>query len=634
MCGIAGIAFREPSRPADPRMVHRMADALRHRGPDGEGFHLAPGIGLGFRRLSIVDLATGDQPIFNEDRSVALVCNGEIYNHAELRARLAAAGHRFSTASDVEAIVHLYEDVGDAFVDHLRGMFALALWDARRSRLVLARDRIGIKPLHYAATHDAILFGSEQKAILASGAVPVDPDLVAMRQILTHGRVSAPRTLVAAIRTLPAGHLLTWSAGRVEQRQYWDARFPPRDAYDLARPAADWAEELRVRLADAVRSHLQGDVPIGAWLSGGIDSSAVVALASPLVEGRMPTFTMKLDDPRDDELASRKALDDFPQFRLDGHRVMCGPADFAAMPEVVRSTEGSILASTGLGQQRVAAASARRVKVVLCGEGADETLGGYSWYPTLARLAPLFLLPRPLRRALSRVPRIARRWPGAAWTLAGPREMDYERYSRSISHLPSQRVPERLLAPDLLGAMLAAGDPSDVAAKPPPEFARWHPFARMQYFDLKHRLGDAVIVSLDRSSMAHSVEARVPFLDHELVEFCARIPPGVKLRRGVEKDVLRTAMKGVLPPEIANRPKFAMRVPVERWLRGPLPAFAQEALGDSALRESGTFVPAHVASMLERHRKGSENFAHALTAVLTIELWNRQFRRGRPATTA
>ncbi len=628
MCGIAGIAFTDPARPVDPAVLRRMTDILRHRGPDGEGFLEAPGAGLGFRRLSIVDLVTGDQPIANENRSVTVVCNGEIYNHRALRERLSAAGHRFATASDVEVIVHLYEDVGDAFVEHLRGMFALALWDAKRARMLLARDRIGIKPLHYAVTGDALVFGSEQKAILASGAVAAEPDFVAMRQLLTHGRVSSPRTLVAAIRSLPAGHLLSWSAGSVETRQYWDATFPPRDAYDRRRPPADWADELRARLESAVRSHLQGDVPIGAWLSGGIDSSAVAALASRHVDGRIPTFTMRLDDPRDDELHGLRALDAFPEFRLDGHPVVCGAADFASMPDVVWSGEGSILATTGLGQHRVARESARYVKAVLTGEGADEALGGYSWYPTLARLAPIFLLPRPVRRAISRVPPIARRWPGAAATIAGPREMGYERYSLSITHLPSQRVAEAIASPGALAAMRAGDDPFD-AGPPPPGIERWHPFARMQYFDLKHRLGDGVIVGLDRASMAHSVEARVPFLDHELVEFCARIPPDVKLRGGVEKTVLRQAMSSVLPREIATRPKYAMRVPVERWLRDPLPPFAREVLAPSSLRATGYFVPERVDEMLARHRAGAEDCGQAISAVLTIELWDRMFRRAR-----
>lgn len=629
MCGIAGVAFSDPLRQVDRVGLRRMTASLRHRGPDGEGFHAGPGVGLGFRRLAIVDLATGDQPIFNEDRSVAVVCNGEIYNHARLRARLSAAGHRFATASDVEVIVHLYEESGDAFVDALHGMFALAIWDAKRSRLLLARDRLGIKPLHYAIARDALLFGSEQKAILASDEIDVEPDFVAMRQLLTHGRVRSPRTLVAAIRSLPAGHLLSWSSGRVEMRRYWDAAFPARDAYDHRRTAEDWSVELRDRLEAAVRSHLQGEVPIGAWLSGGIDSSAVAALASRFVDGRMPTFTMRVDDPRDDELAGARALDAWPEYRLDGHAVVTGAADFASMPDAVRASEGSILATTGIGQHRVARASSARVKVVLTGEGSDETLGGYSWYPTLRRLAPVFLLPRTLRRALSRVPAIAHRWPGAAYTIAGPREMGLERYSRSITHLPSQRIAERIVSPEAAAAMqrreaVDAGEPPL-----PHDFERWHPFAQMQYLDLKHRLGEGVIVSLDRASMAHSVEARVPFLDHELVEFCARIPPGVKLRGGIEKRVLRDAMAGVLPREIATRPKFPMRVPVDRWLRGPLPEFAREALSASSLRATGYFVPEAVDAMVARHRAGVEDCGQAISAVLTIELWDRLFRTSR-----
>lgn len=629
MCGIAGIAFADRARPADRAVLRRMADALSHRGPDGEGFHTGAGVGLGFRRLAIVDLVTGDQPIGNEDRSVTAVCNGQIYNHAALRARLAAAGHRFATASDAEVIVHLYEDAGDAFVDALQGMFALAIWDAKRTRLVLARDRLGIKPLHYAITRDALLFGSEQKAILASGEIGVEPDFTAMRELLTHGRVGSPRTLVAAIRSLPAGHLMTWSGGRVETRRYWDATFPAREAYDRRRSADDWADELRARLEGAVRAHLQGDVPIGAWLSGGIDSSAVAALASRHVDGRIPTFTMRLDDPRDDELAHAHSLDTWPAYRLDGHPVVCGPADFAAMPDVVRASEGSLLATTGIGQHRVARESARHVKVVLSGEGADETLGGYSWYRTLSWLAPLFLLPRALRGALARVPPIARRWPGAAHTLAGPRDMGFDRYSRSVTHLPSQRIAERVATPQALAAMRAGADANPDELPLPPDFIRWHPFARMQYLDLRHRMGDGVVASLDRASMAHSIEARVPFLDHELVEFCARIPPDVKLRNGIEKHVLRRAMTNVLPDEIAQRPKFAMHVPVGRWLRGPLPEFAREALSAASLRASGYFVPGAVEELLGRHRAGREDCGQAISAVLTVELWDRLFRRPR-----
>lgn len=602
-----------------------MADILRHRGPDGDGFHLAPGIGLGFRRLAIIDLATGDQPIANEDGTVVVVCNGEIYNHVELRARLAVAGHRFRTASDVETIVHLYEEHGDDFVSHLRGMFAIALWDARRRRLLLVRDRFGIKPLYYAVVDGAIVFGSEQKAILASGAVVAQPDLQSMRQLLTDGRVVTPRTLVAGIRKVPPGFLLAWSEAGVELRQYWEVSFPPRDGYER-RHEREWADGLREQLDRSVRLHMRSDVPVGALLSGGVDSSSVVALMSRISADPVKTFTMRFEDPAFDELHFKRALDDFPAFRLDGHRIVCGPEDFERLPASIWHSEGSILGAIAVGQMRVAQASAAHVKVVMCGEGADEILGGYSWYPTLPVLAPVFALPRALRQWIARVPAIRRRWPGAAGTIAGPREMGFERFSLSITHLASQSAPSRLFSQDVLAALRRDGEVAGPMPVPS-TFAAWHPFAQLQYFDIRHRMGDGVVLSLDASTMAHSVEARVPFLDHEFAEYCARIPPGVKMKWLREKHVLRRAMERVLPPEIAWRRKSPMRVPIEVWLRGELPEFAREELSDARLREAGYFDPGKVAATLRLHRDGAEDLAQALSGVLGIQLWDRLFRR-------
>lgn len=627
MCGIAGMAFRDPARPSDPATLRRMADILRHRGPDGDGFHVAPGIGLAFRRLAIIDLATGEQPIANEDGTVVAVCNGEIYNHVELRARLAAAGHRFRTASDVETIVHLYEDQGDRFVDHLRGMFAIALWDAPRRRLLLARDRFGIKPLYYAATDEALVFGSEQKAILASGAVTPEPDLQGMRQLLTHGRTVTPRTMVRGIGKLAPGCMLAWSCGRMTTSRYWDVTFPARDAYET-RPDREWAEGLREKLAESVRLHLRSDVPVGAWLSGGIDSSSVAALMASTVADPVKTFTMRTEDPAFDELHGKRALDDFPAFRLDGHRVLCGPEDFELLPAAIWHTEGQVLATISTGQLRVARASAEHVKVVMCGEGADELLGGYSWYPTLPFLEPLFMLPRAARQWIARLSPVRRRWPGAAGTIAGPRAMDFERYSNSISHLATQSAATRLFSAEVLDA-LNRDAPSPDAAPPPPGFDAWHPFARMQYFDIRHRLGDGVVLTLDAATMAHSVEARVPFLDHELAAFCASIPPRVKLRRLREKYVLRRAMERVLPREIAWRRKSPMRAPYDPWRGRDLPPFARDELSDVRLREAGYFDPAKVAAALRLHRERGEDLGHALTAVLGIQLWDRMFRRDR-----
>ena len=626
MCGIAGIAFRDPTREPDPGVVRRMADILRHRGPDGEGLHVAPGVGLGFRRLAIIDLATGAQPIASEDGSVVVVCNGEIYNHAELRARLVAAGHRFRTASDAEVLVHLYEDRGDDFVDRLRGMFAIALWDARRSRLVLARDRFGVKPLYVAETGEAIVFGSEPKAILASGMVEPRPDLQGVRQLLTYGRTSTPRTLVRGVRKLPPGCRLAYSRGESATRRYWEVSFPPRDGYER-RPAREWAAELRERLRQSVRAHLVSDVPLGAWLSGGVDSSTVAALASSFT-GSLDTFTMRAREAAYDELRGAPALDAFAQFHLRGHPVVCGRENFELLPKAVWHTDGLVLGTVTTGMLRLAEASAARVKVVLCGEGADELFGGYSWYPTRPVLDALFALPAGVRRWIAGRPAVRRRWPGAAGTIAGPRELNFERYSASISHLATQGAAARLFAGDVQAELRRDAPPAD-ALSPPPDFERWHPFARLQYFDLRHRLADGVVLNLDAASMAHAVEARVPFLDHELAEFCARIPPAVKMRHWREKAVLRRAMTGVLPPEIAWREKRPMRPPYDPWRGADLPAFAREELSSARLREAGYFDPAAVATALQRHGARAEPLDQALTAVLVVQLWDRQFRGGR-----
>ena len=626
MCGICGIVYSERERPVSRETLARMTDILRHRGPDSDGFHVAPGIGLGFRRLSIVDLQTGDQPITNEDGTIAVVCNGEIYNHVELRRHLIAAGHRFKTASDVEVIVHLYEQYGADFVLRLRGMFGLALWDAPRRRLLLARDRLGIKPVHYAITPDGLFFGSEPKAILASGAVAADPDVQSLRQLFSYTRIMAPRTFVAGIRRLPAGHCLTWTNGKVELRQYWDAEFPSRHEYEERVSEQEWADGLRQKLTESVRLHLRSDVPVGTWLSAGIDSSSVTALMSQMVPDPIKTFTLRFEDPHFDELRNQKALDDYPQYRLAGHRIVCRRSDLARFPKAIWHGEDTLMGSVLIGQLMVAEAAAAHVKVVLTGEGSDEILGGYSWYPTTRVLEPVFRLPRPMRRLLASVPPIRRRWPGAAGTIAGPREMNFERYSRSINHLRSQSAGEELFSQDILDRLRGYDDSAD-APPPPAGFETWHPFARMQYFDIKHRMADAVVLGLDRASMACSVEARVPFLDHELVEFCARIPPRVKMKWLREKHILRRAMESILPPDIVHRKKRPLQVPTDEWLRDDLPAFAEELLSETALRATGYFKPERVTALRRRHRERKENLGQVLAAVLGVQVWHDLFRR-------
>jgi asparagine synthase (glutamine-hydrolysing) len=626
MCGIAGVVYREAERPVDRPTLGRMTEILRHRGPDADGFFVAAGIGLGFRRLSIVDLRTGNQPIANEDGSIVVVCNGEIYNHAALRQQLIAAGHRFSTASDVEVIVHMYEEHGASFVRHLRGMFALALWDARRRQLLLARDRIGIKPLHYAVTPEGLFFGSEQKAILASGAMAPQPDIQALRQLFRYGRIVTPRTFVAGICRLPAGHCLTWRDGQVSIRQYWDVEFPAAAEYDERISAQEWAQGVREKLTESVRLHLSSDVPLGAWLSAGIDSSSVTALMSGMLSDPVSSFTLRFEDSRFDELGHQKGLDDYPQYRLLGNRIVCRHADLERMPTAIWHGEDASLGSSAIGQLVIAEATSAQVKVVLTGEGSDEVFGGYSWYSTLRILQPFFLLPQPMRRLISRLPPIRRRWPGAAATIAGARAMRFERYAGSVTHLFSQSADKELLSAQVQEELRLQGSVQDAPAYPA-AFGTWHPFAQMQYLDLKNRLVDGVVQSLDRMSMAYSVEARVPFLDHELVEFCARIPPRVKMRWLREKHVLRRAMEGVLPPAIVKRKKWAFQVPMEEWLREDLPPFAAALLCESALKETGYFNPEKVAALLQRHRQRQGDFGQSIAGVLSVQIWHDLFRR-------
>ena len=347
---------------------------------------------------------------------------------------------------------------------------------------------------------------------------------------------------------------------------------------------------------------------------------------SRLVPPPVQTFTLRFEDPAFDELRNQKGLDDYPEYGLAGHRIVCRHVDMQRLPKAIWHAEDTLLGGVEIGRLMVAQATAAHVKVVLTGEGSDEILGGYPWYPTMRLLDPMFLLPQAARRMIAGVSAIRRRWPGAAATIAGPREMNFERFSRSITHLRGQADGSEVLAPEIIAELDRQGDGAADAAPPPAGFETWHPFARMQYFDLKHRMGDGVVLGLDRASMAYSVEARVPFLDHELVEYCARIPPRVKMKWLREKHILRRAMESVLPPDIVNRKKRGLQVPMDTWLRAPLPEFAAERMSPSALRQSGYFEADKVQALLQRHRAGGENLGQILSVVLCVQIWHDLFR--------
>jgi asparagine synthase (glutamine-hydrolysing) len=621
MCGIAGVAWADGRRPGEATLVEPMAAVLRHRGPDGSGVHLGPGIGLAVRRLAIIDLATGEQPIANEDGRVVVVCNGEIYNHVELRAELAARGHRFRSASDVEVIVHLYEDLGLECVRRLRGMFAFALWDAARRRLWLVRDRFGIKPLHYALTGEGLYFGSELKAILAAGIEPGALDVRALDELFRLGFVPDPRTLLRTVRRVGAGHWLLYEEGRVKEQTYW--RYRDAVTPDHAGSEGAWAERLRDKLEETVRLHLRADVPVGAWLSGGIDSSAVVSLARGIA-GPLPTFTLTFDESAYDETRGGRTLDQVPGHELPNERIACDRRLLERYPESLWHTETPAGGVLGLLRLVLSEAAARRVKVVLTGEGADEVLGGYLWFLIDRLTSPLAALPAPLRRAVLLAPLGAARRSYARRLLLGPRAMGVERYARLIGPLGGERR-HTVFSAEMRGQLRDSADADGGPA--PGQLAGHGRFVHLQELDLDLRLPAYINLTLDAASMAYGLEARVPFLDHELVELCARIPPSLKLRGLREKHILRRALAGALPDDIRWRRKRPLMAPLDAWLRGSLPAFAEELLSPTRLRATGYFEPAAIERLITEVRAGRGFDARVLLMVLGVELWDALFRR-------
>ena len=623
MCGIAGVALSDSSRPASRELVERMAAALQHRGPDSRGVHGGPGIGLGVQRLAIVDLATGDQPIGNEDGSVLVICNGEIYNHLELRAWLEARGHRFRTGSDVEVIVHLYEEEGVESVRRLRGMFAFALWDTSRRRLWLVRDRLGIKPLHYADTPTGLYFASEQKAILAAGVPPGALDARALDELFLYGFVPDPGTLFRGIRRLPPGHWLLYEGGRPVIRPYWRlaevlAREPGRE-----RRAKGWAEALHAKLAETVALHLRADVRVGAWLSGGLDSSAVAALARGIV-GPLPSFTLGFETPEYDETRGQRLLSEIPGHELPNERVVCDVSGLRRYPEVLWHVETPSAYTPDLPRFLLAETSARHVKVVLTGEGADEVFGGYAWHRADRLFHRVSTLPLWLRKGLLRDRWTGRRWPWGHRLLLAPAAMDLPRYARLAGPLGGEHR-RALFSADLRSQLGEPGrDTEEPAGDPATPADR---FAGLRYHDLRTRLAGYMTESLDRTTMAFGLEARVPFLDHELVELAAEIPAGLCLRRGREKYILRRAMARDLPAVIAWRRKRPLRAPVGAWLRGRLPDFAEVLLSPDRLRADGYFDAAAVQALVARHRADPRSDGQLLWAVLGVQLWHELFRR-------
>ena len=604
-----------------------MMDILRQRGPDSFGFHVEPGLGLGVRRLSIIDLTTGDQPISNEDGTVTVICNGEIYNFPELRQELMAAGHRFRTSSDVEVIVHLYEDLGPECVHQLRGMFGFALWDFHRRLLMLARDRLGIKPLYYALGADGICFGSEIKPILVADQLKPKMDVLALRDLFTFGFVRGPRTLFSGIHQLLPGNYLLCQEGNVSIKRYWRVSFPHRDVKTSGMNAEDWVEALFEKLQESVRIHLRSDVPFAAWLSSGIDSSSIVGLISRLTGKTLQTYSLAFENPKFDEVSGQKTLNCFPEYQLVNDTVVCRTKDFELFPRALWHCENISATGIEILQMLLSQSTARRFKVVVTGEGSDEAFGGYGWVRADKLLRPLAGLPLSLRRLMLLGPVSPFFWPGASRILLAPKEMNLTRYQNMIGPRQPGRM-ENLFSADLKSQLMEAGN-SAPPFTPPSDFHKWHPFSQLQYYELTVRLPSYITHHLDHTTMAHSLEARVPFLDHEFIEFCARIPPALKMKRLQEKYVLRWAARKLLPKQIVWRKKRGLRAPYDQWLREKLPDFAAEMLSEANLTQKGYFHPPAVHHLLKRHRAGENDCGAHLLGILAIQLWDELFMNGQ-----
>jgi asparagine synthase (glutamine-hydrolysing) len=629
MCGIAGIVARDFREPIEEARLKRMRDVIRHRGPDGEGLLLDGPVGLAHRRLAIVDVAGGHQPMANEDGTVWIVFNGEIYNHAALRPALEANGHRYRSRSDTETILHLYEEEGERCVERLQGMFAFAIWDLAARRLLLARDRLGIKPLYYALTPRELLFGSEIKALLAAGVRPrLEPEV--LPEYLATGFVSGERTLFEGVKQLPPAHTLTMALGEgARERRYWQL---PAGGEAGGPGLPERARELRGALQAAVRSHLMSDVPLGLFLSGGIDSSGLLALMAPMTKEPVRTFAVGFSEREANELAYARLA-----ARAAGaeHReVVVSPAQFfEALPRLVWHEDEPIAFPSSIPLHFVSALAREHVKVVLTGEGADELFLGYNRYRVTAwneRLGRSYwaATPAPLRRGVGRLagrlPQPLRRYAVRSFLAQepGPRGLFFENFSV---------FPQALRLGILTESARGAGADAHARALRLYEEGAGGPLDRMSRTDLQTFLV-RLLMKQDRMSMAASIESRVPFLDHELVEHAVAMPGRFKLRGWQTKAVLRAALDGLVPPAILGRKKMGFPVPVGRWLSGPFwPLVDEFVLGPRAAAR-GLFDPSALRRLADEHRRGHASHADRLWLLMNLEIWHRVFVEGEDSS--
>ncbi|HET6281300.1 MAG TPA: asparagine synthase (glutamine-hydrolyzing) [Polyangia bacterium] len=629
MCGIAGALARRPEDAPRPGLAERMAAALVHRGPDGAGFFRAGPVALAHRRLAIIDLSeAGRQPMFNEDGQIAVVVNGEIYNHQELRADLQGKGHVFRSHSDSEVVVHLYEEVGARVPELLRGMFAFALWDARAGKLLLARDRFGEKPLYYSYRPDGLVFASEIAALLADEGTRATVSAQALDSYLALQYVPSPRTIFEEIHKLPAGHLLEVRCGQEPApRRYYRASFAPVLA-ELDEEEA--ARRVRATVEEAVRLRLMSDVPLGAFLSGGIDSSIVVACMARASSQPVKTFSVGFTDGenQDGELPYARLIAE--RYRTEHHELVVDPDMVSLLPSIVRH-HGEPFADTSAVPTRYLCEMTRQhVTVALSGDAGDEAFGGYRRYVWSHVADLLRRLPRPLLRAvagaLGAVPGGRARWLREYGDRLQSGEA--ERYLRFICHFSADE--KSALYTPALRARFAADATAAVFAAELAASAAQDTVSRLCDLDVETYLPDDILTKVDVASMTHGLEARAPFCDHHVVELGAGLPGALKLRRGKGKYILKRAFADLVPDEILHRKKRGFALPTDKWFRGRLYGQTRELLLSQKAQQRGLFEPDAVAALIERHRRG-EDHGERLWNLLVLEIWHRELVDGRAA---
>jgi asparagine synthase (glutamine-hydrolysing) len=621
MCGIAGRFNFDPLQPVDRNVLESMTDAIAHRGPDAAGYHVARGIGLGHRRLSIIDLSTGDQPLCNEDGTVWTVFNGEIYNFAEVRAELVTRGHRFRTGSDTEVIVHGYEEWGERAVDRFRGMFAFAIWDARARRLVLVRDRLGVKPLYYAELPGkGIVFGSELKSLVEDPDVPRDWRPDALDAYLTLLYIPAPMTVYRGVYKLPPAHVLVAEKNSVRTFRYWDLAFDGRG--DAAREE-EYVEQLDGLLRESVALRQISDVPLGAFLSGGIDSTAVVAYMVETSPRPPVTISVGFDHAAYDELAHARVVAE--HLGCEFHERTVTPDIAALLPKLAWHFDEPFADSSAVPTYYVSKAARELVTVALSGDGGDELWAGYSRHRVERWEQRMRTALGPARAAAS--------WLGRALPLSvkGARALRHLAYEPE--HGYALKHAYGMFEPDAK-SRLYSGDFADATADAD-AFAMFRdvyrrctstdPLDRALYTDVHTYMVDDILTKVDRMSMAVSLEAREPLLDHKLLEFAASVPASLKLRDGRSKYLLRKVIGRRVPAAVVERRKHGFEAPIGEWLRGPLAPLADSLLTDGRLRDRGVFNDREVTRLWTEHRTGRADHRHRLWQLIMLELWFRQF---------